>query len=866
MSKIKEIWCLPHSHLDVGYTHPQNMLLELQSDYIDEAIDLCMKTADWPEESRFRWTCEATYPVVRWLKTAEQSRIELFRKLVKEGRISIAALPMHTTPGCTAQQLTQSLQHLDEIRELTGSKITTAINHDVNGQPWTMADLLLDSRVEFYLTGINMHMGGIPFSRPYAFLWKSQDGRTIPSFVGEHYSLFSQFLFTYLGSTEKMHEGVQEYVNRIEQSGWNEDFVYLTATNPPLFDNNSPDQNLPELVRKYNEEGHEQIIRFVTPEMLYERVKRMGQLDVHAGDWTDYWNFGCASTAREVKINRAAKVLLQKNDFLTFANEETGARHYGLTEEAYENTILFDEHTWGSTDSVNEPDQDDTYAQLNHKKEFAYTAADLSAYLVSRQVEKFAKNPLQSDSQDGILVVNPTGVPLESKLEVPEYMLEKGRTLADARAREFLPYEKNKKAVCDFGTKTIAPFSAEWLPFASLSEPGEKKYEVTETGIRTPYYEVEFQKENGRIRQIKDRRTNRKLLKADGEWGLFDLVEENIDERFAAAHRDSIYPENLELRNRNISVWQHDWRAVRSGITEFKGFHIEEKAEEVTISYYSESKSLKNMEQKITFSGAHPRIQFEVTFVKDPIEKPEGIYFTFPLQLENGWDCIYDTADRFVKLDEEQLGTMCRDYITVDKSVSMFDGNGGVTLACPDTPMVQIGGFHFGKECKEIERQENPLLLAWPMNNYWCTNFAASQEGKHTFRYELTAFDRFDEKEAYQRGLQAQKAWILGAAIQCEQEKSVQLLSCDSEDAILLFIRPQYQKKGWLAAVKNFADYETTCKISIPDKKIASAAITDIQGNLKEQLQVNDQSVELTQKAKSITFLNLCLCDESYIK
>ena len=863
MSKIKEILCLHHSHLDVGYTHPQNMLLELQCDYIDQAIDLCLQTADWPEASRFRWTVEATYPLMKWMKAAAPERIQLFRRLVKEGCISVAAMPMHTTPGCTTQQLTHAFQQLEHIRELTGSPVSTAINHDVNGQPWTMASLLLDSNIHFYITGINIHFGGIPFPRPYIFSWDTQDNRSLPTFLGEHYSLFSQFFFTELGSTRKMQEGIQEYVKRIEAGGWQEDFVYLTAANPPLLDNNSPDASLAQLIRRYNEEGHEQTIRFITPEMLYERICQMdlSRLPHHAGDWTDYWNFGSASTARELKINRHAKQNLSKTDFLvSLAPTPLSERHTALLDKAYENTVFFDEHTWGTCDSITHFDQDETYAQANHKREYAYTAADLSAYLLGQEMEKSAQNPLQADGQEGIYVVNPTPFVLEQDLTIPSHMLTKGRTLSAMRAKDYLPYRRTDIEFKTLGSTRMAPFSAKRIPFSTLTETVDNvgAFKICETEIDTPFYHISLKMPTGRILQIYHKQSGRNLLNENSLWGFFDLVEERIDPRYAHPDRKAFFPRDVGKGNRSISQWIHDWKAIREGICAFDRYKTELKGDTLVITYVSHSRSLERLTQRITFSARHPRILLDAAFTKKASCQPESLYFTFPLLLAENWEGCYDTADSFVRLDTEQLGSVCRDYITVDKTISLFDGNFGYTLACPDAPMVQVGDFQFGKENHRIDRRENPLLLAWAMNNYWDTNFAISQEGAFSLHYELSTFADFQPMEAYKAGLLASSPCMIGAAVSCSEASEQTFLCYDGKDCAPIFLRPQYGKEGVLVALKNFSSKDNSCTVSFPGKTMTFGAVCDLQGNTRIPLDIAGNQVTAALRPNGITFLRIC--------
>jgi len=116
------------------------------------------------------------------------------------------------------------------------------------------------------------------------------------------------------------------------------------------------------------------------------------------------------------------------------------------------------------------------------------------------------------------------------------------------------------------------------------------------------------------------------------------------------------------------------------------------------------------------------------------------VYFALPLEMEAGWQALSDTAGAAVRVDEDQLPGACRNWVTTETLAAIADGHGGVALFTPDAPLVQFGDFHFSRPLDVLPRPRNPLLLAWPVNNYWDTNFPRVQTGRMRLRYGLLPF------------------------------------------------------------------------------------------------------------------------------
>lgn len=805
----KEVLILHHSHVDVGYTHPQSMYWELQKDYLNAALDLLDRTEKWPDDfSKPRWTAEVTSPVTRWLETATPAEIARLRKHLQSGRLGLAGLEYNTTPLGSSESLARQLYPVRTLREKFGADIRTAIQHDVTGIPWTAVDLLRDSGIELLIMGINLHLSGTPMPRPAVYRWRGPSGRELLVMNGEHYSMFDQWSNTSSRNLDTIQAGLFKYLRHVRTLNYPHDFVYLSATHAPLmYDNSPPNQDLPDIVRKWNEENRQPRLRLVTPNELLTRVKQIprDKLPIVAGDWTDYWNFGSASSAVETALTRRMTANATAIDLLRTALRPD-PRLATETARLWSNINLYNEHTWGAAATL-DADHPNTVTQWQLKAHSAYEGKPLSDFLLRKALHQLAGNPWQSSNTPGVLVVNPTG--LRQTYYVPGTWKRtgkqiEGRFMGVVREATARPLENL------FGPVQLEPFSWQVIPWSQL-KPATTADTIT-TGsdfIETDTYRLTFDPTAGKVTGLLDKKQNRQVLDPAAPWGFFQLVHE----RPTTNDRKSFHVRSVEGERYGRTGWKPDWHATRTSYTGTATCKIEKHARSATLVINAAATGVTQLEQRITIHVDSPLIDLSARFLKQDIRTPEALYFAFPLNLAADWQAHFDTAGVPTALDTEQIRGSSRDWVTVDTFASVHQSGAGVTLYCPDAPVVQIGNFNWARKQDAIPRPANPLLLAWPLNNYWETNFRASQPGLVEIRYTFVSHGKFEAGRAALDGQQTRNPPITHLVLDNADPRQGRFLDLQADNVIVTHLKPAADLDGLILRLLNLGDTPAVARL-----------------------------------------------------
>ena len=718
-----------HSHTDIGYTRPQSDILAEHMRFIDYALDYCDQTDDYPEEARFRWTCETTWAVNEYLKSRPQNQVERFTERIREGRIELAGMYLNFDELPDEQSLASSLAPLDQLREL-GLPVSVAMQNDVNGIAWCLNDFYQDLGVKYLNMGTHGHRALICFDRPTLFWWESPSGKRLLTFRAEHYMTGNQ-LELETGDLARFEMHMLNYLTDLEAKGYPYDKISIQFSGYRT-DNSPPSTAACDMIRKWNALYEWPKIRTASAADFFEDMEARydGEFPVYRGAWPDWWTDGFGASAREVTTVRKAQAdLIANTGGLAMAAAFGSPLPEDIDERIHQvnNALLFyTEHTVGYHGSVREPFHQESMEQRSMKESYAWEALRRSG-MIREEAMGLLQNQTSKEPDPSLVVYNTLNWERNGLIRlfidhqiVPE---SSSFVLVDGAGNEFpaqsdahigggswwfvwvedIPAFGYKK----FRIKTIEKQVNEDLPVSSEME--------------NRWYRLVINDQHGAIASLWDKEMGMELLDQESEWELGQFIYERLGNRHQM--------EQFRLDNYERTSLDTSWIEVGTDGPLWKSMHLKGLTEA----------SIPGHELGIEIRLFKPakRIDMVYSIVKKPVIEPEGIYIAFPFQLDGG-KLYFDVQGGTIEAGKDQIPGSANDWNTVQNYAALRNDKAQLVLVSPEMPLMQFGGINTGRY-QAGALPESTHIFSWPMNNYWTTNFNAYQTGTHTWSYSMTS-------------------------------------------------------------------------------------------------------------------------------
>lgn len=723
------VYLFHHSHTDIGYTDLQTRIFKKHAEYLDDVIRYCRETEDYPDEAKFRWNAEVAWGIENYIQQRPEEKVRELMDLIRKGRVEVGAWYLQLSDGFGHEELVRALYPVRELSRKYGIPVTCAMNNDVTGWSWASPQLLSKSGVRYFATGINETRSLAALRRPCAFYWESPDGNRILHWNGEHY-LFSNYELRIHEGEEKSRPAVEKYLIGLEGRG---DYPYdLIAFNISAWvtDNCPPGRALSDIVRDWNKRWMYPKLRLATMREFFEALedKFRAEIPTYKLGWPDYWTDGVASTAYETGVNRLAhSELLNAEKLSSIAASIRSEFAYLGAEinEGYRMTMFYDEHTWGAYNSIDEPDAEFVRGQWALKSGFAYKASEIGRTLSRKGLEALA-GQVKRQNGPSVIVFNPLswGRTDVVKIALPQPLIEKkGKfRLIDRRTGREEPFQLLDERTALFLAREVP--SLGYAVYAVSSDqaaaPAAPKASPTGNSLENEFYRVVIDSNTGGLKSVYDKASKQELVDGSAPYSLNQYVYENpeggrkaVDDmtKRAVFHRVSPTAAKITPGLNGPVAW--------------------------SLKVKPDAPGCRELESEIVLYDDLRRIDIVNRLQKEDTRLPEAVYFAFPFKMDGG-KFVFEIADGMMRPEVDQLPRSVRDWHTVQHWIELAGPDHTLVWSPVEAPLVQFGDINTGKWLQKLEIL-SPWLFSYAMNNYWMTNFKASQGGPATFRYALTS-------------------------------------------------------------------------------------------------------------------------------
>ena len=744
VNPIKEwtIHLVQHSHTDIGYTRSQTEILAEHLRFIDSALDYCDQTDHYPEAAQFRWTCEASWTVREYLKSRPVAQIDRLLQRIKEGRIEVTGMFFNFSEIIDETALAIQTRTLNHFKE-KGIEVTAAMQNDVNGIGWAMIDLYKNTGVKYLTMGQHGHRAHVPFDKPTSFWWESNSGNRLLAYRSEHY-MHGNALSLTAGEMDQFRANLSQYLEELDAKGYPYDKTAFQFSGYTT-DNSPPSTKACDIVKEWNEkyEWPKLKLSLASEFMLYLEQHESGNLPVKKVAWPDWWTDGFGSAFNETKAARTTHSYMIANMGLLSMAKLMGTElpediHQDIA-RAYDELLFYDEHTFGAAESITDPLVENSIVQWGQKSAYAWTAFKESSLITEKALGLLQQHMPKADVPS-IAVFNTLNWTRSGLVEV--YIDHE--LLPLDRAFSILDGKGNKISVQHVSSR---PDGSTWMLWAPDIPPmgyatfrivleGEKGKAVAPKAsaksiLENEYYRLAVDTQKGVISSLYDKELNKELLDTSSEMKLGAFVYEQPEnrtsmERLTNANRDTVYVPIKKTMTGLSDIKIMDkkeapiWSSMRingkiEGCADERGVNLE-------IRLYHTAK----------------KIELLYSMVKLPVTSPEGVFVAFPFQIGDNSHLAFDVQGGTVYPGINQLEGTAADWNVVQNFASVKNDEAQILFSSNDVPLVQFGAINTGRFYYKHQPQK-PHIYSWVLNNYWTTNFKASQQGEMKWRYQLTS-------------------------------------------------------------------------------------------------------------------------------
>ncbi len=739
-----------HSHTDIGYTRPQTEILAEHLRYIDYALDFCDNTDSFPEEAKFRWTCEASWAVSEYLRSRPANQIQRLKRRIAEKRIEVTGMYFNfdEIPGETV--LAVSLQPLKMLID-SGMQIRTAMQNDVNGIAWCMNDYFFDMGIKYLNMGTHGHRALICFDQPTLFWWESPSGKKMLAFRAEHYMTGNTVMKIHAGDFNIFEEKLLNYLVELEEKGYPFDLVSIQHSGF-LTDNSPPSLKASEMIMKWNETYTWPKLQTSTASAFFEEMESLyaDQFQHIRGAWPDWWTDGFGASAREVAAVRKAQSKLSATTaalgMAAMLDSKMPEKITHRINEAYNALLFYSEHTVGYHASVSDPFHPQTMEQRAIKESYAWEAARRTNML-NEEAVGLLQSHFQREATPAVLVFNTLSwtrsglfiayidhqiLPRHAKFSINDHSGHFAKAQAVERHSDGTYWAVWVDDVPAFGFRK---YFIDLVADQTNENPLRNKDSTT--SFENRWYKIKFDFETATISSLIDKSQEIELIDQEADEGFGAFIYETLGNRgqmeqkklddFKRMPLDTVWFAGYEPG----AVW-NSWKFAGNSVAAGKsgGFQVEYRvfntSKRIDIQYYIDKKLETN---------------------------PEAVYFSFPWKLDSGQLAI-EVAGGEMRPGADQIKGSSNDWNTMQQYVRLFNQKSQLVLHSIEAPLLQAGGINTGRYTAGA-LPASQHVYGWPMNNYWVTNFNADQHGGHFWTYSFSSFSTNKASEAARFGWSA---------------------------------------------------------------------------------------------------------------